>query len=153
MIIIGMDPGVQNFAFALVDTGLKHITSGYLTSIKSIEDISKLSENSWLWELSPDHVIIERFLTRHQVKGNLSEFISIQIGWMVREMEILGIEWDLILASQWKLWMKRHQIQWEHWLPTIHESDALAMAVWWLLNNTHLTLEDILEWRPHTDSK
>ena len=147
MKIIALDPGKNNFAAAVMND-TKVLETCYIKPIKSLkwDDFNAESKEfrknyfEFLIRIDPDCVVAERFMARPGVQqGAVGEYINIMLGIISTINASKGIPTHLVTSSQWKNYMNSRYGQVKDMRDhfphlSVHESDALAMAVYCLEN-------------------
>ena len=142
--ILSMDPGVTNFAWAILEVArpfkVKIIATGMLdNTIKeltsSIKEGTQLFRNEILElreEYSIDHMIMERFMSRG-MKGLTIELVNVMIGVMMGMWSSNSRAFKLITAAQWKNeWNRRADLK-EFYTKVdceVHQVDAIGIGLY-----------------------
>ena len=103
MLILGLDPGAKNFAWALLDT--KDLTlkgNGYLIPVEG-EDFISFSKRfeDLLDTCTPNEVIFERYQFRG-VQSTTAEPVNLMLGQIIKICDSRNLPWYRVTASQWK---------------------------------------------------
>lgn len=143
MRVLGFDPGVANYAWAVYEDG--HVGDyGWLPGVR-------VGESDWdylnalcevLDRVRPDHVVCERFNYRTGPGGKSSssveaEHINVMIGKLELIVKMRGYKLDLIMPAHWKVKLGTKDLKYgaQDLFPEIkktawktHQADAAGMA-------------------------
>lgn len=102
-IILSMDPGSVNFAWALLQESSCLLDHDYLTPVDEEDHFDEFAARfeALLDVTQPDEVIFERYQFRG-AQSTTAEPVNLMLGVIIRICEERGIPWYRVLASQWK---------------------------------------------------
>lgn len=112
--ILGLDPGLRNFAICHVKEGDVQFASYLIHTIDELKGASLQKKvNDYMMEFrgildytEPDVVVVERFMAR-RFSAKIIELVALMIGVLIVLCAERDIRLDIISSSQWKTPFKR----------------------------------------------
>jgi len=164
-VVVAFDPGKKNFAYSILSKKGKLLDFNLLGNEVSQKEglISNLKEGEILVKQYKKFVsdlrkilkiikkndahfilIYERFIPRGLTKGNLSEIVSMLIGMLILTMNIRRCRKVVpVTAATWKVHRNKFELLIDNDTLSVHVSDAIGMALHYLLKQDYLTLKKV----------
>lgn len=101
---LGIDPGIKNLGYAILDDENKLVTSGTFSALDSNRDFTHAVD--MLVNLAKVNGVrmagIERYVTYAQAANSNTEKVNMLIGALVYALTKVGVETVLVRAIEWK---------------------------------------------------
>lgn len=144
-VILAMDPGRKNFAWAVRKGTVEQV--GWIEPIVDVTDDLAFCNDyiELLIRFKPDFVVLERFMVRRGGQSMLAESLNQMIGRLVILTRIYaGVELIQVTSASWKNWWRKNRGE-EAWheqyahVSSIHQRDACGISEYidehWITKN------------------